>query len=292
MGGPRERHTAFDGAHPMVPAAYFGGMVALTMLCMQPILAALSLAGGIAFSLAARGAAATARGLAWQLPAIALLAVVNPLLTAAGSTLLVRLGPVAVYAEAVAYGACSGVVLVATVLWFECASAVLTQDKVMALCARRAPVVALCASMVARLVPTLVGRGREVAAVRAAAGDAAPRGTREVVRGAAEHTGALVAWALADSIEAADSMRARGWGSGVRRTFWREYRVSGRDVAGLGAVVVLLALCAVVAWLACAGFTFYPRVAWPGLWWGYAPYAAYSLLPAALDVVGRISWSR
>lgn len=291
MTGRRHAHTAFDASHPVVPAAYFCGMVGLAMLCMHPVLVAISLAGALAFSLVARGAGATARGLAWQLPAIALLALVNPVLTAAGSTELLRVGPVAVYAEAVVYGACAGMALVASVVWLEDASVVLTQDKVMALLARRMPVVALCASMVARLVPMLVRRGGEVAAVHEAAGHARATGGRERLRGVAEHTGTLVAWALSDSMDAADSMRARGWGSGARRTLWRERRLTGRDVAALAAVLALLALCVAVGWAACAGYSFYPRAGVPGPWWGYVPFAAYALLPVALDLAGRMSWS-
>lgn len=286
------RSRAFDASHPCVPAAYFCGMVGLTMLCMQPVLVAVSLAGALAFSLAARGAGATARGLRWQLPAVALIALLNPLLTAAGSTLLVRVGPVAVYAEAVLFGLCAGASLVATVLWFEGAAAVLTQDRVMALAARPAPVVALSASMVSRLVPTLLRRARAASEVRAAAGRGAGGGPRALLASAAERTGALVAWSLSDSIEAADSMRARGWGSGARRTAWRERELSGRDVAALAAVVALLALCSLLGWEACSQFAFYPRASRLVAWWGYVPYAAYALLPTALDVIGRLSWSR
>jgi hypothetical protein len=60
---------------------------------------------------------------------VALVAVANPLFSASGSTLVAQLGPMAIYQESIAYGACAGALLVAVVLWFEDAACVLTQDR-------------------------------------------------------------------------------------------------------------------------------------------------------------------
>ena len=75
MAAPRAR--AFDAVHAAVPTALFAGVVALTMLAVQPALVAASLAGALLFSLLARGVAATARGLVWQLPLLALVCLAN-----------------------------------------------------------------------------------------------------------------------------------------------------------------------------------------------------------------------
>ena len=80
-------------------------------------------------------------------------AAVNPLFSAMGSTELFRIGLRAVYLESLAYGLCMGMLLVSVVLWFSNASHVLTSDKVMGLFGNVAPVIALMLSMAARLVP-------------------------------------------------------------------------------------------------------------------------------------------
>ena len=92
-------HIAFDACHACVPAALFASILLLTMFSVQPVLVALSLTGALAFSALARGPRATLLGLRWQLPMLALVCLANPLFSASGSTLLVRLGPVCVYAE-------------------------------------------------------------------------------------------------------------------------------------------------------------------------------------------------
>ena len=51
--------AAFSMSHPAVPALYIVLTLGLTMFSMQPVLIALSLAGGLAYGFATRGAART-----------------------------------------------------------------------------------------------------------------------------------------------------------------------------------------------------------------------------------------
>ena len=76
--------AAFSMSHPAVPALYMVLTLGLTMFSMQPVLIALSLAGGLAYGFATRGAARTLGALRWQLPVILIIALVNPLFSASG----------------------------------------------------------------------------------------------------------------------------------------------------------------------------------------------------------------
>jgi energy-coupling factor transport system permease protein len=175
----RDTHTAFDTCHPSVPATYFAAIILIAIFAMQPVCVCVSLAGGLAFSFAARGWHRTLGGLRWQLPVVALVAVANPLFSASGSTLAAQLGSVAIYQESIAYGACAGVLLVATILWFEDAACVLTQDRLLQLGARALPTVTLVTSMAAQLVPQLMRRSQTVRTATLASTAAAPEGSRE-----------------------------------------------------------------------------------------------------------------
>ena len=157
--------AAFAMSHPAVPALYMVLTLGLTMFSMQPVLIALSLAGGLAYGFATRGAARTLGALRWQLPVILIIALVNPLFSASGSTELFRIGMRAVYLESMVYGLCMGGLFVASVLWFEAAASMLEYDKVLALLGNAAPVIALMISMCMRLIPQFLRRGRTVLAV-------------------------------------------------------------------------------------------------------------------------------
>lgn len=383
----RDSHTAFDTSHPAVPALYFAGTAVLMMFAMQPVYVGISLAGSLLCSFLCRGARATLRGLRWQLPMLALVCLANPLFVATGSTLLWRVGPIAVYAEALAYGACMGALMVSVVVWLECASRVLTQDRLLAVSGRVLPTVSLMVSMTAQLVPQLMRRASAVrqvtaactAAGRVAAGGAAADGaapgartlsadrdaglgtisqvvdgntcqvvgggrttvpvvdgtTSEVVGDAPAAVGLtdrdatdaprsqgeasqgdapdgrvarsrthrlarlrpharvgtmLLTWALEDSLERADAMRARGWGATQSRTSYRTWRFRTSDAVAMAIIGLLLALDALLAWVACAQFSFYPTMPRLVAWWGYVPYAALVLIPSALDVYQRVMW--
>ena len=174
------RHIAFDACHACVPAALFASILLLTMFSVQPVLVALSLTGALAFSALARGPRATLLGLRWQLPMLALVCLANPLFSASGSTLLLRLGPVCVYAESLAYGAVMGALMVSVVVWFEGAAAVLTQDRLLSLGRGGSSSVALVVSMASQLTPQLLRRSRGVEASLSACSAAGPRpGLRE-----------------------------------------------------------------------------------------------------------------
>lgn len=281
----RPRSTAFDACHAAVPAMLFAGVAALSMLAVHPVFVTLSLSGALAFSLVARGAAATVRGLAWQLPLLVLVCLLNPFFSASGSTLLLKVGPRSVYLESLAYGATMGALLVATVLWFEDAAAVLTQDRLLVLAGRRARSVPLVASMAAQLVPQMLGRAR---AVRAAARACTAAGPRPPARDELLRTSTmLLSWSLEDSLERADAMRARGWESGSPRTRYRPERFRARDAVAAAGIAALLALGAAGAWAACSSWEFYPRMSGLAPWWCYLPLALLALLPAVAELAAR-----
>ena len=273
----RPRSTAFDACHAAVPAMLFAGVAALSMLAVHPVL--------VTLSLVARGAAATVRGLAWQLPLLVLVCLLNPFFSASGSTLLLKVGPRSVYLESLAYGATMGALLVATVLWFEDAAAVLTQNRLLALAGRRARSVPLVASMAAQLVPQMLGRARSV---RAAARACTAAGPRPPARDELLRTSTmLLSWSLEDSLERADAMRARGWESGSPRTRYRPERFRARDAVAAAGIAALLALGAAGAWAACSSWEFYPRMSGLAPWWCYLPFALLALLPAVAELAAR-----
>ena len=279
------RPTPFDSWHVAVPATLFAGTALLSMLAVQPVLVALSLGGAFAFSLLSRGVRATARGLAWQLPLLALVCVLNPFFSASGSTLLFKVGPRSVYAESLAYGATMGALLVATVLWFEGAATALTQDRLLALSGRRARALPIVASMASQLVPQMLGRAKTVRATVAACTAA---GRRPGLRDELTRTSTmLLAWSLEDSVERADVMRARGWESGRPRTSYRLERLRRRDAAALVGIAGLLVACAACAWQLCATWRFYPTMGELGPWWAYAPWVVLVTLPSLEQVSQR-----
>lgn len=283
-----QQHTAFDACHASVPAACFAAIIALSMFCVHPVLVGLSLAGALAFSLLARGARATLMGLRWQLPMLALVCLANPLFSASGATLIAQVGPINIYLESLAYGACMGTLMVAVVLWFEDAACVLTQDRLLSLGQGYTASVTLVISMAAQLAPQFLRRSHGVRASLDActAAGVKPGPAQRLTRATTQ----LMSWSLEDSLERADAMRARGWESGRPRTTYRPDPLRSSDVLAVCGLALLAVISALLAAVACGQWRFYPTMPALVAWWGYVPYAALMLLPSVAAVCERLRW--
>lgn len=321
----RRCHTAFDTMHPAVPALYVATTLGLTMCSMQPVLVGLSLLGGFVYGACMRGLRAAAGSLRWQLPVVAVVALVNPLFVPMGSTVLFELFGRPLFMESLVYGVVMAGLFVASVQWFAAASHMLPYDKVMGLLGNVMPVVTLMISMTMRLVPRLVRQGHTIASVQdvvqgcegcrsegdkavpSASSAVAPRGlgpeqrglkpSRRRALGLRAHaaraasrlrqSSVLMGWSMEDSLETANAMRARGWGSCRRRTTYVLYRFGARDFAVLVLLGACGAVCAWAAWSLTVGYGFYPRLTALEPSWRYVPYAAWMLIPAVLHVYER-----
>lgn len=297
---PASGRDAFETLHPAVVVTYFAGVVVLTAFAMEPVLVGLSLAGALLCSLVCLGPRETARQLRWQLPAIALVCLANPLYSHSGATVVATLGPVVIRAEALAFGLAMGALLVATVTWLACAASAQGFDRMLGLGGGVFPTVSLMVSMALQLVPQLLDRARQVRAVEAActaAGGPAPDvpddGSRagRLAHGA-RLSGVLMAWSMEESVGRADAMRARGWRAGAPRTCYRRERFGTADALAETAVALLLSLSALAAWSACGAWRFYPTMP-PLAWrWGYVPYALLMALPTLRVAGERVRWAR
>lgn len=274
------RTGLFETYHPAVAAVCFGGIVLIGMSALHPVYTAVSLVGALVYCGVEQGVRALAAKTRWLVPLLLLLCVANPLFSASGSTELARVGGFALYGESLAFGACMGALLVSSVLWLEAMAHVLTADKILSTAGRRLPTVSLMASIAMGLVPQLLRRGRQIRAVdEACTCGVVPTDPR---RALARGSTMLVSWALEDSLERADAMRARGWGTDALRTRYRSYELGIRDMLALAAIALLVAVSGLLAWVACSQWRFYPTMPTLVLWWGYLPYMMLVLVPTCL----------
>ena len=284
--------AAFEMLHPAVPATYFAGTIVLVMCAHNMYLnymAEIGVVGALAFSAVSYGVGAALSKLRWQVPLLLLICVINPLYSANGATLLAKVGRFYIYAESVAYGAVMGALLVAVLAWIEDAAHVIGQDELMVLGHGTLPTASLALSMTLRLVPQLLRRS---IAVRTSLTATTAAGGQDVGRARVRVLGSLVSWALEDSLERSDSMRARGWGSVPRRTTFRPHRMRRRDVVALAVVAVLLACSALAVWAAVTSWRFYPTMQGGAPLVAYVCYAVLCLLPTAYVLVEDARWGR
>lgn len=249
----------FSRLHPLVNLIFFVLVLALTMFVSHPAALAVSLLAAAAFAWQCVGGRHLARQLRWLLPLLLFTALLNPLLTHQGETLLFRFpwGENCTL-EAVVFGITAGVRLVAVLLWFVCWNTVLTTDKFVFLFGRILPALALTISMGLCLVPLLLRRYRAVSEAQKCL-----HPNQRGLRHAGRVIMIVVTWALENALDTADSMKGRGYGLSGRSAF-SLYRFCLSDALSLGALLLLGAGVTIGA--ACGGFSweYYPKLTGAG----------------------------
>ena len=155
--------SGFTRLHPLVNLTFFVLVLAFAMFLSHPAVQLAGLVCAALFALRCTGRG-FGRRMAMLLPLMLLAAVVNPLVSHQGVTVLFRFpSGNACTLESVLYGISAAVRLGTAVLWFMGWNAVMTSDKFVYLFGRILPSLSLTLSMGLRFVPRLLRRTRETA---------------------------------------------------------------------------------------------------------------------------------
>lgn len=279
----------FASYHPAIPFCYLLAASAFAMSAAQPVYAALSLAGACCCVSLVRGVRALTRA-GWLVGAIAVCTFANLLFVDEGTTVLFSINGRSLTLEAALFGACSGVMLAAVLCWMSSYASCVDGEATETLLGGAAPTVALMVSQIMRLVPQFARRGRMIESAAAATPVAAPRSAGERGGGHLRTVSVLVGWGLEDSLVRARAMQARGYAFGAHRTRYRRVRFRRADAVVLAVALALAAVNIPLVAIACGQYAFYPATSRLIAWWGYAPYAAFVFLPAALAIRERSRW--
>lgn len=227
----------FARLHPLVDLTFFVLVLAFAMFLSHPAVQLAGLVCAALFALRCTGRG-FGRRMAMLLPLMLLAAVVNPLVSHQGVTVLFRFpSGNACTLESVLYGISAAVRLGTAVLWFMGWNAVMTSDKFVYLFGRILPSLSLTLSMGLRFVPRLLRRTREVAQAQKLARPA-ERGWLASIRRAGRVVSIVVTWALENALDTADSMKSRGYGL-PKRTAFSLFRFTLRDGICLGILAAL-----------------------------------------------------
>ncbi len=280
---------AFSKCHPAVNFAFFLGAIGCAVVIQHPAYVILGILCGAAYYLLLQGPKGMKNILA-MLPIFLLLTFANPLFNRYGQRVLFRYFGRPYTLEALLYGLAIGGIFLEMLLWFGCYNAVLTSDKFTALFGNQIPGLSLLLVMVLRLIPNFLRKAAQIAGARKSIGKGAGDTAKEKLEDGMSVLGALTSWALEGSVVTADSMRSRGYGTGMRTSFMI-YRMTGSDWGMLGAMTVLFGMAVLIGDKS-ASFTPILSIA-PISGWnfpGLAAYGAFLLLPTALHIKEAIQW--
>lgn len=287
-------NRAFSSLHPSVSFMFFAVMLIFTMLFVHPIFLGLTLIPALIFSIILNGRKGLKFSLLFYLPMFLLIALANPLLNHRGRTILFYFMDNPITLEAVVYGICSALSLIAIFAWFSCYNKVITADKFLYLFAKLSPAVALLITMTIRMTSKLKYQLKTITNAQHTIGlDHSTGNLRERIKKGMRVISILLSWSMEDAIETADSMKARGYGLKNRSTF-ALFKFDKRDGLLLALISILAALCLAGYFLGYGTMQFYPSIKPLNLSFQavalYLVFAVLALLPIIIEVRESCKW--
>lgn len=265
------------------------------MFVMHPVFLFCSLMGGFTYYLYLKEWKAVKTALWMMLPVFLISAIINPLFTHEGVTLIMYFksgNPLTL--ESILYGIGAGVMLVTVINWFSCYQVVMTSDKFIYLFGKAIPAMSLILSMVFRSVPKFKSQIERVSNSQKCIGrDVTNGNVLQRSKHGMKILSIMTTWALENSVETADSMKSRGYGLRGRNNF-SIYRFDTRDkimcsIMGVMGLVVLLGIVTKAV-----NFLYYPSIVMnENTVFAVIVYICYGtlcMLPLVINLIEDLKW--
>ncbi len=251
----RQSNNYFSELHPVTCFSYLLIMLVMTMFSMNPIVIAIMLITSLINAVSQGGLRSVLKSLKYIGLMMLMIVIINPLFNHRGMTVIMILSNGnALTLEAIVYGIAVACMMAAVFLWFYTFNIVIESDKFMYLVAKLSPSLALVISMTLRFVPELIKHSKEVWQLQRIL---LPETGR--VKLGVNTVAAMVQWSLESSIEKADSMKSRGYGTG-KRSFYSIFAACRIDYAF--ALVMLVITGIIVGFKLCMpqlmAYSYYP----------------------------------
>lgn len=284
---------AFGNYHPLVLMTYFLSVLLVSMFVQNPVLQLSALLGGCAFSVILSRRRQVLSDFAFYAPMFLMVAVTNPLFSHNGVTPLFFLNGNPVTLEAFIYGAAIAVTVIGVMLWCKCYGAIMTSDKFLYLFGKAVPKLSLILSMALRFIPLFKRQMKRVSRAQKAMGLYSSKSYTDRIKSALRVFTAMISWSLENSIETADSMKARGYGIKGRSSF-SLFRFHVNDGALLAVCTALLGVTLAGAALSRLDFYYYPRISeiplTPFAVFVYISFGILSFCPFIIEVKEALIW--
>lgn len=281
--------AGFKGIHPGIMFIYFIAVVGISMASYNPINISCSLLGGAIYYISLKK---SLKGLRMYIPVILFMAVLNPLFSHKGATIIFYWGnPITL--ESILYGFAAAFMLFSVIIWFGCFNHIMTEDKIVYIFGRIMPKGSLIATMVLRFVPRLKKQMKSILEGQKFMGNdiknADFRG-KIVIGGRA--IGALVSQVLEGALVTSDSMLARGYGKRGRTTY-NTFKLTTRDKRLFVTIVIMAGISIAGIIMEFTEFRFYPVIYRSSVLRGavfYFSFLGLALLPAVIDCYEVAKW--
>lgn len=274
----------FSKYNPKAAFSFFLLEIILTIVIFNPIMLAVSFISAFAYKLKLDGRAAVSYLFKFVLPLVLLVTAFNFVFSHYGMSILFVWLEMNFTAESLFYGFNQGMLLGSVIMWFSCYSRVITAERFIAVFGRIIPNTALIFSMVLSFIPRLRKNAGEISDARQLVN------SESKLKKSINNFSALITMTLEESIETADSMKARGYNKG--RSIYNKYHFSIKDFIFILFIVITSVVLVVLKSLGQLDFLFDPVIKMGRLpIWAVIIFVVMSLLPVIIDLLEDMRWS-
>ena len=184
----------------------------------------------------------------------------NPFLVSRGTNILFYFRGKQVTVEATVYGVVMTLSIVAIIILFISFNLILNGNKFLYVFSRILPKLAFLSMLAIRFVPLLRVRLEEITDVQRVRGiDMRSGSIRNRAKSGMVLLQILLTWSLEEAMETADSMEARGYGTG-KRSSYLPFRWEKRDIGWLVTIWILFIACLLGGMLGYGKIHIYPEL--------------------------------
>ncbi|WP_294348936.1 energy-coupling factor transporter transmembrane component T [uncultured Clostridium sp.] len=286
----------FSKLHPIVNFIYFVAIIGFTMFFMHPIFLGISLISAIIYVAYLQGLNGIKNNLLMSIYIIVMVVLVNMLVSSNGETILFYIANKSISLESIYYSIASSVMFITVFMWFSCYNKIMTSDKFIYLFGKRFPSLSLIISMVFRLIPNFKIQTKKIKDAQKAMGRNFDEGTvLEKIKNGIKLISILITWALENSIETVDSMKARGYGLDGRSNF-SIYKFKKRDKIYLSILLLLLGIIISGVFYGESYINYFPSfIMRDRNLYSYVIYTTYGILgifPIIINVQRNFLWKK
>lgn len=252
--------NGFRGYHPFVLFFYYVCVGILAMYFNHPLFLAVACILLIAVNATHDKGRALKKWVPMLVGMSIIIVLINPFLNAKGTNILFYFRGKQVTLEATMYGVVMALSLVLILLMFISFNLILNGNKFLFVFSKFLPRTTFLTMLVIRFVPLLKRRFDEINDVQRIRGMTMASGTlRERAKNGMIMMQILLTWSLEEAIETADSMKARGYGTG-KRSPYIPYKMDKLDKGWLLTLVLLFTICIVGGVLGYGKLIIYPQL--------------------------------
>lgn len=274
----------FSRLNPKVTLLFFLAEIVLVIAVFNPVLTAVSFIAACIYKIMLDNRNGFMYILKFALPLIFFVMLFNFIFSHYGATVLFELRMMSFTLESLFYGFAQGLMLASVLLWFNLYSQVITSERFLSVFGRFAPNAAMIFSMVLSFIPRLKKNAAEIDEARILMNTDESKLKKSI-----SNFSALITMTLEESIETADSMKARGFNE--KRTVYSKYRFSAADLIMLILIVVSAVLVIVFKTAGGLAFVFEPVITMGKLSAvAVIAYALLAFLPVIINFGEGVRW--